>query len=156
MFVRLLPLDVSAGGWPGPNWTMLAAFAWVLRRPSYVPVLLVAVLLFIEDLVFMRPPGIGAALTIIGLEFLRSRAKFARELAFLFEYGMVAGVVIAVVLANRLLLGLFVVPNVNLPLDVANIVVTLLAYPIIVVVSSQIFGLRHAPLGSFDASGHST
>ncbi len=42
LFLRLLPLGSVAGGWPGPDLLMCLTFAWVLRRPDYVPALLIA------------------------------------------------------------------------------------------------------------------
>jgi rod shape-determining protein MreD len=42
LFLRMLPLGSVAGAWPGPDLLVCLTFAWVLRRPDYAPVLLVA------------------------------------------------------------------------------------------------------------------
>jgi len=68
LFVRILPLNVTAGRWPGPDWLMAFAFAWVLRRPDYTPALLLAALLLLSDFIIMRPPRLTAALGMVGLE----------------------------------------------------------------------------------------
>lgn len=154
MFVRLLPLDISAGGWPGPNWTILFAFAWVLRRPNFVPVLLVTMVLLLDDMIFLRAPGLWAGLSLIALEFLRGRAQFSRELPFLFEWAMVASVILAVMLANRLILGIFVITQPIFILDGFYFVITILTYPLIVMISSQILGVRQAAPGEVDQLGH--
>ena len=154
LFVRILPLDIRAGGWPGPNWTMMFAFAWVLRRPNFVPVLLVAILLFLDDLIFFRPPGLWAALSLVGLEFLRRRSRFSRELPFLFEWAMVTGVITTIMLVNRLILTIFIVPQFGLGLDSVYLLMTIAAYPLIVLISSQILGVRQAAPGEVDQMGH--
>ena len=50
LFLRLLPLGSIAGAWPGPDLLVCLTFAWVLRRPDYTPVLLIAAVLLLEDL----------------------------------------------------------------------------------------------------------
>jgi len=153
LFARLLPLNVGTNGWPGPNWTLLIIFAWVLRQPNFVPVFLTAALFFLDDMVFMRPPGLGAGLNIIGLEFLRSRARFSRELPFLIEWAMVASIISAVALATRLVSTVFVITQPALSVDIFYLVITIAAYPPIVLVSSRILGVRHASLGDVGLAG---
>lgn len=154
MLMRLLPIDLSAGAWPGPNLTMLFAYAWVLRRPNFVPVLMIAALFFVDDMIFMRSPGLWAALSLIGLEFLRSRARFSRDLPFLVEWMMVASIIFAVMLANRLLLAVFVITQPGIGLDIIYLVVTIATYPLIVLLSSKILGVRQAAPGEVDQMGH--
>lgn len=154
LLIRILPVDIGAGGWPGPNWTMLLAFAWVLRRQNFVPVFLVALTLILDDLIFMRPPGLWAALSLIGLEFLRGRSQFSRELPFLFEWAMVASVIFAVMLANRVVLAVFVITQPALHLDVFYLVITIATYPLIVMISSQLLGVRQVAPGQVDQMGH--
>jgi hypothetical protein len=53
---------------------MLAlTFAWVLRRPEFVPPLLIAAMILLGDLMFHRPPGLWAALVLVTAETLRVR-----------------------------------------------------------------------------------
>lgn len=153
MFVRLLPIDIQAGGWPGPNWLILFAYAWVLRRPNFVPVLLAAILFFLDDMIFMQIPGLLAGLSLIGLEFLRSRARFSRELPFLFEWTMVAGTILCIMVANRLISALFVVTQPGFGLESFYFVVTAATYPVVVLISSQILGVRQAAPGEVDQMG---
>ncbi|MGR3291944.1 MAG: rod shape-determining protein MreD [Paracoccaceae bacterium] len=154
LFVRILPLDITAGRWPGPNWTILFAFAWVLRRPNFVPVLLVAIVLLLDDMIYLRAPGLLAGLSLIALEFLRGRAQFSRELPFLFEWAMVASVIFGVMLANRLILGIFVITQPIFILDSFYYVITIMTYPLVVVFSSKVLGVRQAAPGEVDRLGH--
>jgi len=43
--VRILPLSTEPGSVPGPDVVLCLTFAWVLRRPEYVPALLIAAVL---------------------------------------------------------------------------------------------------------------
>jgi len=132
----------------------LFAFAWVLRRPNFVPVLLVAVPLFLDDMIYMRAPGLWAGLSVIGLEFLRSRAQYFRDLPFLFEWAMVSGVIFSVVVANRLISTIFVITQPSIYLDAGYLAITVAVYPLIVMISSQILGVRQAAPGQVDEMGH--
>ncbi len=153
-FMRLLPLDLAAGRWPGPDWIVALGFAWVLRRPDYMPVTLFAALLFLSDLLFMRPPGLWAAISVAGLEFLRRRAQFSRELPFLFEWAMFGGVFGAMMLVNRLVLGIFIVDQPGVFLDALLWFATLAVYPLVVLASAYVFGVRKVAPGAVDNLGH--
>jgi rod shape-determining protein MreD len=153
-FVRLLPLDLSAGRWPGPDWVVVLGFSWVLRRPEYVPVGLFAALIFLGDMLFMRPPGLWAAITVMGLEFLRRRAQFSRELPFLIEWGMFAGVYGSMVLTNRLIQGVFLVDQPGIGLDALLWLGSVAIYPLVVLASAYVFGVRKAAPGAVDDLGH--
>ena len=128
-------------------------FAWVLRRPDFVPVWLIALVLLIEDLLLMRPPGLWAGLVVLGAEFLRSRAAFSRELGLLPEWAMVAVVMVLAALAYRLVLALAFLPQVALGQALVQLAITILCYPAVVVLSRLAFGLRKPATGEVDARG---
>lgn len=155
LFLRLLPLDVTSGRWPGPDPILVLGFAWVLRRPSFIPVILFAITMFTFDMLLSRAPGLWAGLSVIGLEFLRGRSRFSRELPFLFEWAMVAGVLLAMALINRLILGIFVIPQPAFGLDVILLVGTVAIYPLAVTLSSRALGVRKMAPGAVDELGHS-
>lgn len=142
VFFQVLPLQVGTGHWPGPDLIVAFAFAWVLRRPGYVPVLLVAIAMLIADFMFLRPPGLWAALTIGGLEFLRGREPTSRDMPFFIEWAMVGGVLLAMVVLYRLVLTLFMVNQASLGLFVLGQISTFAAYPLAVLVSSVVLGIE--------------
>ncbi len=154
LFVKILPLNVAAGRWPGPDWLIAFAFAWVLRRPDYTPALLIAALLLLSDFVFMRPPGLSTALGVIGLEFLRTRSQFSRDLPFIIEWAMVGGVLAAISLTTRVVLAVFVVSQPSFGLDMIQLTATVLFYPVIVAISTYVLGVRKVALGEVDQLGH--
>lgn len=142
IFARLLPLDTGPPGWAGPNLFLALAFAWAVRRPEYVPPLLVAGLALLMDLLFQRPPGLWAALTVIGCETLRRRARTLRDRTFLADWAAVAGTLVAMTLAYRLVLGLLLVDQAPLGLSLMQLLSTLAAYPAVAAVSHYGFGVR--------------
>ncbi|MDO9525804.1 MAG: rod shape-determining protein MreD [Gemmobacter sp.] len=153
VFLRLLPLPAEAGQWPAPDFVLCLTCAWVLRRPDYVPALMIGLVVFAEDLVLMRPPGLWAAMTLLGTEFLRSRASFSRELTFLTEWVMVATVMTVMTLGYRLILAVVMLPQAGLSLTLVQTVGSILTYPLVVGASRLIAGLRKPATGEVDARG---
>lgn len=154
IFIHLLPLDLSAGRWPGPEFIVALAFAWVLRRPDYVPVILVAIVMLTLDLLYLRPPGLWTALTILGLEFLRSREHLMRDLPFLLEWATVSGVLILMTLACRLILAVFFVDQPSFGLTMIGLIATILSYPVVVIISRILLSIRKIAPGEVDQLGH--
>lgn len=154
LFLRLLPVNATAHGIPGPDLTLAFTLAWLLRRPDFVPAFLIAGVYFFEDLVLWRPPGLWTLVVLAGTEFLRHREESSRDLPFVLEMGLVAGVSTAMLLANRLVLGLVMVAQPALGLELLRLLMTLVAYPFVVALSKLAFGLRRAAPGEVDAFGH--
>ncbi len=152
-FVQLLPLGSGSGGLPGPDLLALLAIAWVLRRPDFVPIGLIAVVMLAADFLFMRPPGLWAAIVVLGTEFLRVREQGLRDLPFLVEWGLVAGVLLAMTLGEALARLAFMVDQPSLGLTLIHLILTILAYPVVVGVTAFAFGLRRAAPGEVDDMG---
>jgi rod shape-determining protein MreD len=153
LFLRLLPLGSVAGAWPGPDLLMCLTFAWVLRRPDYVPLVLIALVVLLEDLLLMRPPGLWAALMVLGAEFLLNRTSLTRELSFVVEWVLVAGVMAAVVMGNRLVLAVTMLDQPSLGQTIIQLVASILCYPVVVFLSRLAFGVRKPAAGEIDAYG---
>ena len=142
VFARLLPVDMVPPGWAGPDLFLALAFAWAVRRPDYVPPLLVAGLALAMDLLLQRPPGLWAALTLAGVVTLRRRAPALRDLTFLAEWAAVAGTLVAMTLACRLVLTVLLVDQAPLGLGLMQLLSTLVAYPLVAALSHLLFGVR--------------
>lgn len=147
MFLQLLPLSTVAGGLPGPDLLVCLAIAWVLRRPEYVPALLIAVVFLMQDLLVMRPPGPWAATVLLGCEVLRRRPLPARDVPFVLEWGIVGATLLAMVLAYRLALALAMVPQPGLGLMLVQLVMTVSVYPAVVFVTQFVFRIRKTAPG---------
>jgi len=153
MFLRLLPVTGGAGGVPMPDVMLCLTFAWVVRRPDHLPAMLIAVVFLLEDFLLMRPPGLWAALVVLGAEFLRSRAALSRELPFPGEWLMVAVVMTAVILGDRAISFVTLLPVAALGSTLILLVGTVVAYPVVVGLAAATLGLRKPATGELDALG---
>ncbi len=153
LFIRLLPLGERGWLFPAPDVVLCLALAWVVRRPDYLPALAIAAVFFLEDLLLMRPPGLWAMLVLLGSEFLRRRAATLRGLNFWFEYLLVAGVMLTMFLANRLILAIVMIPQPSFGLSFAQFLATVFAYPAVVALSHFVFKVRKPATGEVDALG---
>lgn len=154
IFVKLLPLQSGPGRIPGPDVLTLFALAWVVRRPDYVPVPLVAAVFLMADVLFMRPLGLWTALVILGLEFLRARSVSLRDMSFFAEWLSVVGVITAMFFVNALILIVFAVDQPGLGQALIRLIATILAYPIVVALAARAFGLKKIAPGEVDQLGH--
>lgn len=153
IFVKLLPLNDSAGQLPGPDLLLCMIFAWTVRRPDYLPVILIAAVVLFEDLLLMRPPGLWTALVILGSEVIRSRAVLTRELSFGIEWLLVAGLMLGLFVLYRLAFVLAFVPQPVLGFALVQTIWSIMAYPVVVAVSRYGLDLHKPATGELDAYG---
>ena len=156
VFLHLLPLDTLPRGWAGPDLMLALTFAWVLRRPEFVPPLLIAAMILLGDLMFQRPPGLWAAIVLLASETLRTRATGLRDQTFAAEWIAVASTLIVMTLGYRIVLALMMVDQAPLGLSVMQLVMTLVAYPFVVLLSQTVFGVRKLAPGDIDPLGGRT
>lgn len=154
IFFQLMPLDISPHDWAGPDLLLALPMAWALRRAEYVPAVLVACVMLLADLLFHRPPGLLAFLAVVAVEFLKMRALHMREQTLFAEWFNVALVMLAVMLANRMVLALLLVPQPPLGLTLIQLAATVLVYPLVMALTHFAFGVRKAQPGEVDALGH--
>lgn len=153
LFVRLLPLGSVAGDWPGPDILLCVIMAWAMRRPDFLPVWLLVLVLLMEDMILMRPPGLWTALVLIAVEFIRSRVALTRELAFIAEWALVAGLMVACLLAYRLIFTLSFLPQPGFGFALLQVLWSILCYPVVVIASRLVFDLRKPATGEVDDFG---
>ena len=153
LFFQLMPLNMVPRVWAGPDLVLAVTLAWVLRRPEIVPPLLVAALMLLADLLLHRPPGLWAALVLITAEMLRARYVGLRDMTFAAEWAAVAVALVALTLSYRLVLNILAVDQAPLGLSLIQLIMTLAAYPLVVIVSQSLFGVRKRAPGDMDALG---
>lgn len=154
VFFHLIPLDTVPRRWAPPDLMLAFTFAWVLRRPDYLPVLLIAFVMLMADLMFHRPPGLWALCVVLGAEYLKYRTYAPGETGFASEWAAVCIVIIAITLGYRLILGLTLVPTPALGLSMVQMVLTILVYPLVVLVTQIVMGVRKLAPGDQGALGH--
>ncbi len=152
-FIHLLPLNPGPGRFPGPDVLVMVTFAWVLRREEYVPIWLIAVIFLLADFLFMRPPGLWAAVVVLGSEALRTRAPQLRDQSLLVEWLTVAATVTVMFLAYSIILALFFVDQPGLGLTLIRLLATIILYPLAVALSARALGVRKMVGGETDQFG---
>ncbi|MGL4236125.1 rod shape-determining protein MreD [Tabrizicola sp.] len=153
LFLRLLPLGSAPGALPGPDLLLCMIMAWIVRRPDFLPMPLILVVILAEDLILMRPPGLWTAIVIIATEFLRSRIALTRELSFLVEWLLIAGVMLGMMLAYRLVLGIAFVPQPPFGFAIVQVLWSIAVYPVVVALSRLALDLRKPATGEVDSLG---
>jgi hypothetical protein len=152
VFVHLLPLHPASPGPSGARPPRALAFAWVLRRPDYVPVFLVAGVMLLG-----RPPVHAAAGALGGHRRARARVP-AQPRTGLARHsvprrmGARRGLLLAMTLARRSSCRRFV-DQPQLGLTLFELIVTILAYPVVVAATAFALGLRRAAPGEVDELG---
>lgn len=170
LFWRLLPLPIprlslcaEADGWcsftvwlarmPGPDFLLCVIFAWMMRRPDYLPALLIAAIVLLEDMILMRPPGLWTALVLIASEFVRGRVALTRELNFGVEWLLVAGLMLAMLVVYRLTFAMVLMPQPGFGFAMLQVVWSILCYPVVVFLSRFVLDLHKPAMGEIDAYG---
>ena len=153
LFLRLLPIGRTAGAWPGPDLLLCLIFAWTMRRPDYLPIWLVAIVVLMEDFILMRPPGLWTALVVLAAEFIRSRVALTRELTFTVEWLLVSGLMIGLLFAYRAIFVVAMLPQPGFGFAMIQMIWSILCYPAVVALSRYGFDLRRPATGQKDAYG---
>lgn len=154
IFLRLLPLDTLPRQWAPPDLLLGVTLAWVTRRPDLMPILLIAAVFLLTDLLFQRPPGLWTGLVLILTEMLRARSNSLRDVPFPLEWLTVGFGIVAITVANRAALAIVMTPQAPLALTAIQMAATIVTYPLVVGVSHYIFGVSRPAPGEVDALGH--
>ncbi|MBE0413598.1 rod shape-determining protein MreD [Yoonia sp.] len=154
IIMQLVPLDMRPPRWAAPDLLLAFTLAWVARRPDCLPVAVVAGIFLLADLLFQRPPGLWAALVVILSETLRRRSREFRNMPLLLEWGTIAFGIVAITLANRVVLAIVMTPQAPLGLTLSQMVLTIAIYPLVVFVNHSLLGVRRLAPGAVDGKGH--
>ncbi|ART99908.1 rod shape-determining protein MreD [Yoonia vestfoldensis] len=150
---QLVPLNLEPAGWAAPDLLLAMTCVWVARRPSYVPVYIVAAVFFATDLLFQRPPGLWAALVVLLSEAIRTRHRELRSMSFAAEWAFVALGLVTITLANRVVLAIVMTPLAPLGLTMMQLGGTVLIYPLVVFVAHYLLGVAYAAPGDMRKIG---
>lgn len=140
--------------WIAPDFLILVTLAWVVRRPSFAPIVVIGVIFLLADFLFQRPPGLWTALVLILSEILRSRSRSMRTLPFWLEWATVSTGIIAITMIDRFTLSMVLVPQAPLGLTLLQLTLTLACYPLVAFLSYAIFGVSRPAPGEVDEFGH--
>lgn len=152
-FVHFLPQQTTPSVWAAPDILLLLTYAWTVRRPEFVPLVLVGVMFLLADFLYHRPPGLAAACAVLGAEFLRSRANDLRRATFMLEWLLVGCTVVGAFVLGRLITGLALVPQAPLSLSLVQLVLTIAFYPVVAAFCHYVLGVRPTMRGSVEDIG---
>ncbi|MDA5558435.1 rod shape-determining protein MreD [Shimia sp. MMG029] len=154
LFAQLLPLETSPRRWAGPDFMVVLTLVWALRKPEYVPSWLVAIVFLLADFLLLRPPGLAAAIVLLVSEVQRNRSFRLREATFAYEWLTASGFMLVIAVSYRVIASLMLLPVPPLGLMLMQVIMNIAIYPVIVVLSHFLFGVRRstAPDGGLGAN----
>jgi rod shape-determining protein MreD len=152
MFFALLPFGPPEDGVPGPDLLVCLTFAWVLRRPDYVPLLLLVPVLLLADFVLMRPLGLWTLILLIASEYLRRRVDPGEVGTFWSEVATVAAVIVGAFVLNHVALLLLLAETPPIVAQALHALATVVFYPL-TAIFSQLIGVRRLAPGEMDTLG---
>ncbi|GIT90779.1 hypothetical protein JANAI62_12340 [Jannaschia pagri] len=152
LFFALLPFSTGEGRLPAPDLMMCLVFAWILRRPDYVPLWLLVPLLLLDDALLMRPLGVWTLVVMLASEYLRRRVDHTQAQTFWSEMVLVSGLIAGTFLANHVVLLLLLAETAPILGQVLHATATIVFYPL-TVLFSQLVGVRRLAPGELDSLG---
>lgn len=153
LFFHLLPLNPAPSNWAGPDVLVAMVFAWAVRRPDYVPILLVAAVMLLADMLLQRPPGLWSVLVVCAAEWLKSRERRQRETTFVLEWLTFGSTLIVITILYRAVMMILILAPGTLTLSLVQVVLTIAVYPLVMGVSYFLFGVRRSAPGDMDRLG---
>jgi len=146
IFFRILPLETGTPGLPGPDIILAVTLAWTLRQPAAVPIAAILFLFLLGDFLLQRPVGLWTLLALMAVVALQNRRATLTEAPFLVEMATIAGIILAMILAQRLILWVLLTDQPSLGLILMEGLATIVIYPIVVFVSKFLLGMDKLPL----------
>ncbi|MGJ8604478.1 MAG: rod shape-determining protein MreD [Marivita sp.] len=153
LFFHLLPLNPAPSQWSSPDVLVAVVFAWAVRRPEYVPILVVAGVMLLADMMLQRPPGLWSVLVVCAAEWLKSRERRQRETTFVLEWLTFTSTLIVITILYRAVMMILILAPGTLTLSLIQVIMTIAVYPAVVGVSHFLFGVRRAAPGDMDRLG---
>ncbi|MEM6499852.1 MAG: rod shape-determining protein MreD [Pseudomonadota bacterium] len=150
IFLQMLPLGTIPNRLPAPDALFAITAAWVMRRPRQTPVLLICVVFFVADMLFLRPPGVWTAAVVLGTEVLRRQVSTRQDVTIMLEMAFFAGVFAAMVAMNTLVLLMFGVDAPDVLTSALHVVITVAFYPLSIGLCRFGLGVRRPRPGEID------
>ena len=153
IFINMLPLTTEPRRVPGPDLLFCITAIWIMRRPRWAPVGLIVLVHLVADLLFLRPVGLWPAISLLGYEYLRRKSIETTEIPPLVEFGMAMVLFGGLVMLNAVAHILFGIPHPSFGASALHVIVTAVAYPLVMAFSVYVTRVRRARPSDFDGSG---
>ena len=138
----MVPLNLLPSRFTAPDFILGASIAMVIRKASFLPYWLVGSIFLIADILLSRPMGLWAFIALVTVEVFRANRIIFRDMFFIAEWAIASFAIIAMFMAQQFLLT-FSLAN-AFPIDgvLRQIGMTIAAYPVIVFIITNVFGIR--------------
>jgi rod shape-determining protein MreD len=113
-----------------------------------------AAFFLMTDFLFMRPPGLWAALVVVLTEVIRRQNHEFRNMPFMVEWGTIAVGLIAITVLNAVVLAVVMLPQPPLVMTLTQTLATILVYPFVLLAAHFIFGVTRTAPGETGSKGH--
>ncbi|MDG2340003.1 MAG: rod shape-determining protein MreD [Paracoccaceae bacterium] len=153
MMFHLLPLGQLATVSFTPDVILCLTLAWVIRRPEYAPILLIAIVALLADLLLMRVPGLWAALVVLLANSIGKKRRRMRSTGFAVEWFRVSSGIAVIFVVQRIALSLLFVEPAPIIANLAQFIATIAAYPLIVALTAGVLRIRKPDLIEAEAGG---
>lgn len=140
--IPLVPMGLAANSIPFPDILFCLIVAWVIRRPSSAPMLVVALLAVLADALMMRTMGLWAFGIFVGTEVLRLSERAFRDIPFVLEWLYISILLALMLLLQNLMLIASFDDAFSLNTVVWHWVRSVAAYPLVVAVLHWGFRIR--------------
>ena len=152
IFIKVLPLNTVPKGWTAPDLSLCVTLVWCLRRPTEAPIILLAALFLLQDIIFQRPIGLFAAVATVMCEWAKHQALRADEFPFFVEWVTAAIAIIAIFILVQSIASLSLIAKPSIWVYVTEFIFTILVYPLVTLLCRYGLGLRTHQVTEFEAS----
>ena len=142
ILVPLVPFGAHSDAQAFPDLLLPLLVAWTVRRPEASLLVLTAALLLLADFVLERPVGLWALISLLIIEGMRLQGIGFRDQNFVLEWASFAAALGAGLLVQALVLSMALVPQPGSARMMAFFGLTIVAYPLIVLVLNWVFQVR--------------
>ena len=152
--LSLAPFETLPRRWAPPDLLLAVTMAWAVRRPDHVPLISVAAVFLIADLLFQRPPGLMAAVVVLAVDRIVKRGPAFRAMPYGLEWASVALAMTVIVFVQRIALAVMMLPRPSLALSMIELALTVAVYPLVTMSAYLLFGVSRRAPGEIDSLGH--
>ena len=152
IFIKILPLNTVPEEWTAPDVLLCVTLVWCLRRPLGAPIVLLAALFLLQDIIFQRPIGLFAAVATLMSEWAKRQALRAEEFPFVIEWMTAAMAMIAIFILGQSIASLSLIATPSMWIFAKELIFTILTYPFVALLCRYGVGLRTHQVTEFEAS----
>ena len=152
IFIKVLPLNTVPKEWTAPDLLLCVTLVWCLRNPIRAPIILLAALFLLQDIILQRPIGLFSAVATLMCEWAKCQALRAKEFPFVIEWVTAAIAMIAIFILVQSIASLSMITKPSMWVFGKELIFTILAYPLVTLLCRYGLGLRTHQVTEFEAS----